>query len=117
MNRTCEKATLSQFSYFSLHINRSFALNRTGVNVGKSTYRSVKKLDALGRAENEDNSELKFWEDFLVLCTCVHYNPINGLHWVEKLQLPSSHRSQFPQIYASQYEMAADFLCVRFVSW
>lgn len=73
MNKTWDKVTSSDFSYFSLHINRSFALGRTGLNVRKSTYRSVKKQHALGRPENEDNSELKFQEVFLILCMCVHY--------------------------------------------
>lgn len=79
MNKTCHKVTSFEFSYFSLHINRSFALDRTGVNVRKHTYRSVKKQHALGGADNEDNSELKFQEVFLLLCMCVHYNPTNGL--------------------------------------
>lgn len=49
-------------SYFSLPINKSFDLDRAGVNVRKSTYRSVRKY--LGGAENEDNSELSSEEFF-----------------------------------------------------
>lgn len=37
-----------------------FFLERSGVNVRKSAYKSLKKQRALGGAENENNSELGF---------------------------------------------------------
>lgn len=79
------KLNESDFSCFSLHISRSFALDRTGLDIRKSTYRSVKKQHALCGPEKEDYSELLFQKVFLILCMHVHYNPTNGLLWVKKL--------------------------------